>query len=78
MRKEVKKMPYIVPMEMPKTCIDCPCLSKPEEILVGDWMYKKICKCTIAPEEIEDPYYNLHWLINNKPEWCPLKEVKGE
>lgn len=71
-------MSVIVPIDMPGACIDCPLLSKPEEIAVGDWMYKKICRCTIAPNEIEDPYYNLHWLAYNKPEWCPLKEVKGE
>lgn len=74
-------MPYIVPMEMPKTCIDCPFISKAEEVSAGiGGIYKKICRCIIAPEEIEDPYYNLHWLINNKPEWCPLKdkEMKGE
>lgn len=71
-------MPYIVPMEMPKTCIGCPFLSKAEELPISDWTYEKIRGCTIAPEEIEDSYHNLRWLVNNKPEWCPLKEVKGK
>lgn len=71
-------MPCIVPMDMPETCIDCPMLQKAEDEPLGKGMYKKISKCPIAPKEVEDPYHDLYWLVNNKPEWCPLKEVKGE
>lgn len=72
-------MPYIVPMRMPETCNECPFISKAEEVSAGvGGIYKKICECKIAPLEIEDTFNDLHWLINNKPEWCPLKEVKGE
>lgn len=70
-------MSVIAPIDMPGACIDCPFISRAEEISVGNGMYTKICSCTIAPEEIEEIYLNLHWLVNNKPKWCPLKEVKG-
>lgn len=69
-------MPYIVPEGIPTTCGECPFLSKAEEVPLLLGKYEKICRCTISPEEIEDPYHNLYWLINNKPKWCPLKEVK--
>lgn len=64
---------YIVPLEMPQTCIECPFRSHDEEFSVGTGLYKKINRCLIAPEEIEDPYRDLIWQIDNKEKWCPLK-----
>lgn len=65
-------MSYIIPLEMPTTCGDCFFLSKPEYIGVGSCLYKKICRCRLSPENIEDPYREVEWFLENKEKWCPL------
>lgn len=65
----------------PKTCLDCPFHGKPEYIPdydANDHLYRKIAKCKITPDSVEDPWKEVHWLANNKPEWCPLKPVEEE
>lgn len=74
-------MSYIVPLEMPQTCFECFLLSEPEYIGVGKGLYKRICRCKLAPENIQDPYRNVEWFCDNKEKWCPLIEnthTKGE
>ena len=74
MGKHVKG--YVVPEEIPECCAECPFRSQSEEIPVGRGVYKKICRCLLAPEEIEDPWRDLEWTCDHKEEWCPLKTVE--
>ena len=65
----------------PKACFDCPFHGKSEYVPdydANDRLYRKIAECKIAPDSVEDPWGEAHWLANNKPEWCPLKPVKEE
>ena len=74
-------MSYIVPLEMPKTCSECFFLSKSEYIGIGKGLYKRICCCNLAPENIQDPYRTFEWFCDNKEKWCPLIDnthTKGE
>ena len=63
-------------MEKPISCIECPFLSKIEDIHVGDGLYKKIARCTRSPEDIEDPWKEVGYFVNNICEWCPIEEVE--
>ena len=74
--KAKTKTGYIVPLEMPQTCGDCPFRSSDKELNVGTGLYKRINRCLIAPEEIEDPYRDEFWQIANKEKWCPLKAIE--
>ena len=71
--------------EEPKTCFACPFLGKPEYIPdygghygPNDWLYKQIAECKLAPDSVEDPWKEFHWLAENKSDWCPLKPVKED
>lgn len=73
-------MPYIVPLDIPKNCLECPFLSKPDYIPDTPnkrGTYVKVCKCTIAPAEIEESYTyaNVTILSRTKFKYCPLKET---
>lgn len=73
------KVMYV--FDEPKTCSECPFIGKLEYIPdydSSDWLYRKIAKCKLAPESIEDPWMEERWLCNNKPEWCPLKYVEED
>lgn len=70
-------MSYIVPLEIPKTCIECFLLSEPEYISVGKGLHKRICCCKLAPENIQDPYRNAEWFCDNKEKWCPFDRNGG-
>ena len=67
---------YINGLKMPKTCSECFFCCTIEEVYVGDGLYKKIGKCSLA-DGVEDPWRDVHWQIKNKEEWCPLKEVES-
>ena len=68
---------FIPNLEMPCCCNECVFSSNPEEIRV-DWnLYKKISKCLLAPEDIEDPWRDVMWQVRNREEFCPLVEFKG-
>lgn len=64
----------IVPMEMPATCGECPFCGDTQELAIGKGVYKKIGRCRLAPEEIEDPWRDIYWQVFNKEKWCPLEE----
>ena len=78
------KVMYV--FDEPKTCSECPFIGKPEYVPeyvpdydANDWLYRKIAECKLAPPElIEDPWMEMHWLCNSKPEWCPLRPVKED
>lgn len=67
---------YVVPESIPRYCADCPFRSKYEELMVEPGLYKKISRCVFTPDEIEDPYRDIVWILDNKEEWCPLKTVE--
>lgn len=67
----------------PETCSECCFLSGTDYIIDGshypnDYLYRRIAACKIAPQSVEDPWKEVNWLANNKPEWCPLKPVKED
>ena len=68
-------MAYIVPIDIPECCYECPFHAPLQESPVGKGLYRKISHCLFSSEEIEDPWRSLDWMLNNKEEWCPLKEV---
>ena len=61
-------------INMPKTCCECFFCCTIEEIPVGNGLYKKVGKCSLA-KDVEDPWRDIHWLINHKESWCPLKPI---
>jgi len=73
-------MAYIVPLDKPKCCIECPFCSDKQYDLVDNGLYERIGRCVIAPEYDEetgeeiDAYRNVYWLSKNVFDWCPLKE----
>lgn len=66
----------VVIIDMPRTCGECIFSGDSQELLLGKGLYKKIARCRIAPEEIEDPWRDVYWQIYHKEKWCPLKEIK--
>lgn len=68
----------IVPIEMPKTCFECPFRVSSEYFYIGDGVYKKISHCQFAPDSLEDPWRNVQWQMENKEDWCPLEPAKTE
>lgn len=64
----------IVPMEMPKTCCECIFCGDRQDIALGHGIYEKIARCRLSPEDVEDPWRNIHWQTQNKERWCPLVE----
>ena len=74
----LKKPGVFIPnFEMPCCCNECVFRANPEEIRV-DWnLYKKISRCLLAPENIEDPWRDVMWQVRNREDFCPLVEIKG-
>lgn len=61
-------------IDMPKTCGDCFFCCTIEEIPLGNGLYKKVGKCSLA-KDIEDPWRDIYWQLKHKEDWCPLKEI---
>lgn len=64
----------IMVLDMPKTCLDCFFCGAMQEMSVGNGLYKKIARCLLA-KDIEDPWRDVNWQLENKEGWCPLKEI---
>lgn len=77
-------MSYIVPLNKPRCCLECPFCGDKQYDPVGNGFFEKIGCCIIAPEFDEetgeelDTYRNIHWLSENIFDWCPLKECEEE
>lgn len=56
----------ILILDMPDSCIECPCRTK-------NLKDECVCNCLY-----EDNKLNLNDLMHKKPNWCPLKEVPKE
>lgn len=67
---------FVVPEEMPSCCAECPFHTEYEEWSVEPGLYKKIARCIFAPEENEDPYRDILWMLDHKEEWCPLIPIE--
>ena len=64
----------IAVIDMPKTCAECFFCCTIQEISVGNGLYKKVGKCSLA-KDIEDPWRDIYWQVEHKEEWCPLKAI---
>lgn len=64
----------ILVLDMPDTCFDCFFSGNPQEVSVGNGLYKKVSRCLLA-QDIEDPWRNIDWQFDNKEDWCPFKPV---
>lgn len=60
-------------IDNPCCCAECPMRYLAEEIPLGDFKYRKLFRCKIEPENIEDIY--LEDILHKKQEWCPLKSL---
>lgn len=67
-------------MEKPCSCIECPFLSKGEELYVtkegGISLYTKLRRCVLAPEDVEDPWKAEDRFVNDIEPYCPIEECK--
>lgn len=68
---------FIPNIEMPCNCLECWFRSPSEELKVDVGLYKKISRCLLAPEDIEDPWRDVTWQMSHREEFCPLVEMKG-
>lgn len=67
-------MGIIVPdLEMPCNCLECIFKVPIIEVPIDIYTYKKASHCRFAPDNIEDPWRDLQWMLNNKEVYCPLK-----
>lgn len=64
----------IAPVEMPYTCSECHFRSRIEEFMFEPGLYKKISRCLLAPDDVEDPWRDITWQVNHKETWCPLED----
>ena len=62
-----------VVIDMPDSCSECHFRGAIEELDVGCGFYRKISKCLLAPDTIEDPWKDIHWQIDRRETWCPLE-----
>lgn len=65
----------VLVIDMPKTCSECYFCGDTTELPVGNGLYKKVARCFLAKNNIEDPWRNVWWQLDNKEVWCPLKTI---
>ena len=69
----------ILVMDMPKNCIECPFRYKSEEMALGNFTYQSLFRCKFEPEDLDedegDTVYLNDIMMQDKPEWCPLREL---
>lgn len=65
-----------VPMEMPEDCSHCPFFFDEKYFYISDNTYIRAARCLFAPEEVEDPWRNIHKILGHREEWCPLEEME--
>ena len=59
-------------VEAPRTCSECPFRGDPELFSVAPNLFKYISRCLLAPEELEDPWRDIGWQLENKENFCPI------
>ena len=65
----------ILVLDIPDCCAECYFRSELEEFIMGKGFYKKISRCRLAPETVEDPWRDITWQMEHKESWCPFKPV---
>jgi len=69
-------------MGKPRTCIECPFLSKGIEFHVkkegGMLLYTKLRRCEFAPDEVEDPWKSEDRFVYDIEPYCPIEECTTE
>lgn len=63
---------FVRGLKEPETCSECPFKSLLEPIAVESNLFKYISKCSLAPDEIEDPWRDIAWQLENKESFCPI------
>lgn len=63
---------FVRGLKEPETCSECPFKSSPELIALKSNLFKYISRCSLAPEEIEDPWRDITWQLENKETFCPI------
>lgn len=71
LRGEDMNKSYVI-VDTPYTCAECYFRRDIQELSVGNGLYKKISRCLFAPEDVEDPWRDLSWQVENKEDWCPM------
>lgn len=51
-------------------CMECPMCYHSEDLAINglQGLYKRLYRCRLEPEDLEDVYIEL----NKKPDWCPI------
>lgn len=69
----------IVVFETPCDCGKCMFLGEAEMIHIGDFQYKRLYRCRLEPEGLDedegDIVYLNDFIFTGKPPWCPLKKL---
>lgn len=63
---------FVRGLKEPETCSECPFKCAPEPIAVESNLFKYISKCSLAPDEIEDPWRDITWQLENREPFCPI------
>lgn len=58
----------IVVMNKPDRCIECPMSYHADDLELCGGCYKRLYRCRLEPEDVEEVYIDLH----TKPDWCPI------
>lgn len=63
----------IVVIDIPETCVECPMCYHAEDMAIGNLTYRRLYRCRLEPENLEDPYLQI--IFRRKPDWCPIKPM---
>lgn len=66
----------IIALDMPDKCVECTMCYHAEDMSMGNLTYRRLYRCRIEPENLEDPY--LQTIFRGKPDWCPIKPLPGK
>ncbi len=61
----------IIVIKMPDTCLECPMSYHAEDLDAGEGLYKRLYRCRMEPEDLEEVYLKL----NGKTDWCPIRPM---
>lgn len=64
--------------DIPNCCAECYLRARPEEWPVEPGLYKKISRCMLATDDMEDPWRDIRWQLNHKESWCPIKDIPAK
>lgn len=69
----------IVRMDRPTECEECPFAGVPALMPSSNpGFYRFVARCTIAPQEVDDPFFEVAKDCVAIPSWCPIIAVLPE